>query len=578
MCIIVFGIGIVQADDLDLMEEYAPIYQFTENECCYPVDVEYFLTNSDLYEFSDGQGLIYDANPTSESIGNISDDTAYYLDNMLGSILDDGVIVDYQNKISSLGYTVYGNLIEDDDFWILQYWTFYTFNKGSLNVHEGDWELVQVVLRNNSPVEAMFSQHHSGMRANWEQVDKQGDHLIVYVAEGTHANYVRSYSGRFGVANDVVGDNGRRLSINDYDVELLSSQGWLDFSGHWGYYGGPEDEIRGKAGPVGPKFRESSEMWSSAYLWGQGLSPADNNIFIFEWLMANFLLIFILLTVLTLVIILVKAYRRHIDYGLGPRKLSILYIDGANRKSIGNILCIVGIILAVVALFSPWYVVSGVINVPGHETKGFVDLISIDGLNGIQVNLLDQTIGVVPLSVFILPFSLIIGIGLILLIIGTLGISSSRKLARKYMSKGVRLMVPIILILVAFLLIGNIVNISDLAPSDSSTFGNVLSDVSSSPWGGSASYLIPEYVDMSASVSVEWGLGNGGILLLAAGIILLIAGFFENVAKVEFYKEKTIDETLDKIAAKYKKDDKISLNEELNKEKRNREKRKKRND
>ncbi len=566
--IVIFCNSCVQADDIDTLEQYAPVYQYTGNECCYPVDVEYFLDNSYLYEYFDSGAVKSTIDPGVDSIGSISNDENYYLDNFQGSILDDGIIVNYQSNMANLGYTVYGRVLNaGNGALVLQYWTFYVFNKGSLNVHEGDWEMVQVVLRNNSPAEVMFSQHHSGMRATWEQVDKDGDHVIVYVAEGTHANYVRSYSGRFGVANDAVGDDGSRLTVTEYEIELLSSQDWLNFSGHWGYYGGPEDELRGKTGPGGPKDRETGEIWASAVLWGQGLPPADNTIFTIEWLMANFLLIFILITALVLVLILVRAYRRNIDYGLGPRKFSILYIDGLNSKSIGNIVCIVGLIIAVVGLISPWFVVSANITVPGHETQGFVDLISIDGIDGIMVNLLDPSIGVTPLSAFILPFSLIIGVGLVLFVLGTLGVSKSGKLARKYMSKGVRLMVPIILILIVFLLIGNIVNISDLAPTDSMVFENVLSDVSASPWSGAGSYSIPEYTNAPASVSVEWGLANGGVLLLVSGVLLLVAGFFENSARVEFYEEKTIDETLDKIAAKEKKDDKTSLNDELLKEK-----------
>ena len=269
VCIMLLGllilcIGSVQADDADILDQYAPVYQYTESECCFPVDVEYFMTNSDLYEYSDDGAFIRETNPTSESIGN-----------MRGSILDNGIILDYQSKLPGLGYTVYGKVMSEGNATIAQYWTFYAFNKGSLNVHEGDWEMVQVVISGNTSIEVMFSQHNSGMRATWEQVDKEGDHVVVYVAEGTHANYARSCSGRFGVASDVVGDSGRRISNGEnggYTIELLSSQGWLDFSGHWGYYGGPEDELRGKTGPGGPKFRESGEMWGSAFLWGQGLA------------------------------------------------------------------------------------------------------------------------------------------------------------------------------------------------------------------------------------------------------------------------------------------------------------------
>ena len=70
----------------------------------------------------------------------------YYLDNQRGTVTigDNGIENDYQSKMAALGYKVYAHV--DTTSNIIQYWFFYAFNGGDLNRHEGDWEMIQVVL------------------------------------------------------------------------------------------------------------------------------------------------------------------------------------------------------------------------------------------------------------------------------------------------------------------------------------------------------------------------------------------------------------------------------------------------
>ena len=66
----------------------------------------------------------------------------------------------------------------------------------------------------------------------------------------------------------------------------------------------------------------------------------------------------------------------------------MFYIDGINLKSIGNILCFVGIIIAIFGLFNTWYEVSynfsGSGSADSLNTEGWQDILKIDGLEGIQ--------------------------------------------------------------------------------------------------------------------------------------------------------------------------------------------------
>ena len=100
----------------------------------------------------------------------------------------------------------YGRVLHETDeqknnWTILQYHFFYAFNDwrlaaNGMNHHEGDWEMVAVYLKNETPYAVLFSQHGAGNIEKWETVtkafDKQGNvttHPVVYVALGSHANY-----------------------------------------------------------------------------------------------------------------------------------------------------------------------------------------------------------------------------------------------------------------------------------------------------------------------------------------------------------------------------------------------------
>jgi len=522
------------AGNEELAQQYAPILYFEKEETCYPVEVDYFIENSVLFD------------PENNNISSVTgDDLAgyttegYYLDNQKGTITDDGVINDYQSMESTLGYTVYTHVDNSGASTIIQYWFFYVFNKGTMNFHEGDWEMIQVVISGETPSEVMYSQHHSGQKATWDQVERDGDHIKVYVSRGSHANYLRSYSGKFGIANDIVAADGTVLNPNDYTLELLETQGWLSYAGLWGEYAGPEAALRGQVGPPGPIYRESSEMWSDPLGWGNTISQADNVMFMFEWFLYNFVMIFILISLIFVGYFIFRIYKQHQKVGLGPRIISILYINGLNLKSIGNILCILGIILAIFGLIYPWYNVSADIGVEDFSSGGTVDIIKIDGTDGVQINLLDPNRGPVQMGSLDIPFSYFIGISLIFLILATVGISSSKKLGKKYIGKGIRLIVPIIVIVIAIIALGSIdISAAIGGESADAEIANILSTISGSPFGGQHAVTIQD----GGTVNFQWGIGYGGLMLIASCVVLIIAGTLELMARTTLFEKKFIEE------------------------------------
>ena len=533
-------------------EKYAPALYFEKDEKCYPVDAMYHIDNSYLYKVDSDE---VDMDPTTSELASLTDEKAgYYLDNY-DKTIDSGVSA---YSTGDYAKTVYYKVhIVDSSTTVIQYWFFYSFNNGDLNKHEGDWEMVQVVLTDNEPSWVAYSQHHSGQWANWNQVEKDGDHIKLFDARGSHAIYLRSYSGKLGIASDVVGDNGIVMKPGSYTLTDLDSQQWLSFAGNWGEVGesgadAASSSILGEAGPQGPMYREEGKMWNDPLGWGKNLPQANDMLFIVEWFLYNIVIIIIVITLIILAVTFVLIYRRHKKYGLGPRKVSMLYIDGLNLKSIGNILCIVGIIIAIIGLLNTWYEVSYDFSssgdLPALETAGWQSLLKIDGISGIQI-VVPGSNGPTPVGTLSIPFSLLLGIGIIFLIIATIGIIRSTKLGFKYIWRGMRLFTPIILILIVVVLLGSLVP-KDMAgdQAEGVEVDKIFGSISGAPFGGENSVDFPYTqndpvtggeVEKTATLNMKWGLGLGGILLLLGGIIIIVSGVFEIVAKTQFFEPKT---------------------------------------
>ena len=196
------------ADETALAERYAPVVRLVEQpEECGP---------GEPYEPMD-VGLLFDErtvalrgpwNPVDlVTIGPKADDLVdlyeYHLD-FPGNALDPGC--DYERwarRITgSRAPALYAHVATDPGYpgkLALQYWIFYPYNDWN-NLHEGDWETVQLVFDAATAAEALtrepvsigYSQHEGAERADWDD-DKlelvDGRHPVVYPAAGSHANF-----------------------------------------------------------------------------------------------------------------------------------------------------------------------------------------------------------------------------------------------------------------------------------------------------------------------------------------------------------------------------------------------------
>jgi hypothetical protein len=194
---------------------------------------------------------------------------------------------------------VYGRVARLQDRIVLQYWYFYYHDVYSYlyppleflwQAHEGDWEVVNVVLSGDeTPLSVGYSQHCLGQRRSWSTTPRRGTtHPVVYVAFGSHANYFapgshviatecipapvlgllrqnglalpRDHSSR-GETTGPIGYGARWTAIHPIDAGTP----WVRFAGFWGelqYFHAPAPigTVALGTSPVGPAYHA---VWSN---------------------------------------------------------------------------------------------------------------------------------------------------------------------------------------------------------------------------------------------------------------------------------------------------------------------------
>jgi RsiW-degrading membrane proteinase PrsW (M82 family) len=289
----------VLADDptpernLELVKRYAPVLYFHPQEIFRPQPVDVIVEQARLRR---SRRLWFDTNILLAlnplDLLYFESDRSHFLDVWYG---EEGGSA-YTNysahrafyeaalspAVGGLPVTVYAHVVRDEtDRVTLQYWAFYFYNDW-FNKHEGDWEMIQVMLDDGGQPEwVVLSQHHGGTRRAWSQAPVEEDtHPAAHVALGSHANYF--------VGNEIYPNSkeisDRRITILDRTgtadrviprVILLPKRdqlaaapdewpgaAWLPFRGHWGEVAAQSDF----GGPLGPA--DKGEQWERPYAWG----------------------------------------------------------------------------------------------------------------------------------------------------------------------------------------------------------------------------------------------------------------------------------------------------------------------
>jgi hypothetical protein len=164
----------------------------------------------------------------------------------------------------------------------LQYWLFYAYNDWN-NLHEGDWEMIQLVFDardarealGEQPVSVGYSQHEGAERADWD-ADKlelvDGLRPVVYPAAGSHANFFDDAlfvgtSAEQGVGCDDTRGPHVQLDPRVYTIPSDGSAAqrafpWIAFEGRWG-----ELQQAFFNGPTGPNLKR---QWREPIEWSEG--------------------------------------------------------------------------------------------------------------------------------------------------------------------------------------------------------------------------------------------------------------------------------------------------------------------
>ncbi len=219
-----------------LLARYAPVIVLSARERFQPEQVDGFLADSTL------AGESYDQT-ACQAIGGPAALPCY-------------VSADRKHAEPP---AIYGAAFRTGGRTVLEYWLFYYFDLYSFvnplgavwQDHEGDWEAVAVVLDAKAkPLLLGTSRHCTGARRDWARVRRRGDHPVVYVARGSHANYfgpglpgiptrclppqARALLQQYGVTLPDQVIPGRTIANAKVVPVTASSPSWMAFNGAWG--------------------------------------------------------------------------------------------------------------------------------------------------------------------------------------------------------------------------------------------------------------------------------------------------------------------------------------------------------
>ncbi len=290
------------AEDVELAERYAPVLYFHPQEVFRPQTVDVIVSQARLRQ---NRRLWFDTTILLQldvlDLFDFESDEHHFLDIWY----DEQGGSTYANYTAHQAYyeavlspeaggppvTVYAHVVRDGGSRVtIQYWALYFYNDW-FNKHEGDWEMIQVMLERDEPRWVVLSQHHGGTRRTWERAPvEEGTHPAAYVALGSHANYFvgdETYPHSQTIGNhqitivDRTGTTGRiipdvvllpeRTVLETGDEAAPSEVAWLPFRGRWGEVA-PQSDFGGPYGPA-----DKGVQWKQPYAWGMA-QPLDTEI------------------------------------------------------------------------------------------------------------------------------------------------------------------------------------------------------------------------------------------------------------------------------------------------------------
>ncbi len=293
--------AIARADAGDqLAAKYAPVLRLVAQpkvcgpgEPYVPLDINRILGNDEVVLRGpwDTTTTVKIA-PTADDLEHAA--VGYHLD-FPGDALDPGCSYERFSKRVTAGSrpTTYAHITKQagvPNKLALQYWFFYAFNDFD-NLHEGDWEMIQLNFDAATPEQALakgpsmigYSQHEGAEKADWGAAKLQivnGTHPVVYPASGSHANYFDSaiWLGRTaqqGVGCDDTEAPHHEITptvayVPETPSQYLPEYPWLGYLGSWG-----EKQSWVFNGPTGPNEKS---QWTHPITWSDHWRSASVKI------------------------------------------------------------------------------------------------------------------------------------------------------------------------------------------------------------------------------------------------------------------------------------------------------------
>jgi hypothetical protein len=203
--VVLFAPGMARAEKVDnrLLETYQPVTHLDPVEQFRPASVQSFVADADLERLDAGSWAVVDPDPEPGELPGPGTGTWRLNQDSCVPTLPLGGLECYAaaGAEGDGASVVYGRVARPPGAIVLQYWYFYYDNTYSYvyppsdfiwQAHEGDWEVVNVVLsEDEQPRFVGYSQHCLGEGRDWAstQLSRLDTHPIVYVAAGSHANY-----------------------------------------------------------------------------------------------------------------------------------------------------------------------------------------------------------------------------------------------------------------------------------------------------------------------------------------------------------------------------------------------------
>ena len=278
--------------DLELALRYAPVMMLQAQEVpCGPgepfdpISVDAVLNNPEVaLRMSSPHHPVREWAPSSEGLADLS--SAFHIDTP-GLALQPGCLYETDGRRFNGDNppTIYARVApprEPGGQLALQYYFFWYFNQWN-NLHESDWEGIQILFDADTSAEALtmspastaYSQHEGGETAEWgdPKIELDGTRPFVYSSARSHASYYESavFLGRgpsTGFGCDDSSGPSRRV---DPEVILLPTDvddaegdlAWVAFEGHWGQRGSGSYDS-----PTGPATKE---RWDDPVGWQSDL-------------------------------------------------------------------------------------------------------------------------------------------------------------------------------------------------------------------------------------------------------------------------------------------------------------------